>query len=97
MSCISVICYVCCPSYYFVLVPFPLFHFYFDLSSTHRNTSEQEKIFLRAVVSEFQRLGLEEAEFSRLYDQHTSLCRLESMCAYRGSILKGYLPVNVPL
>jgi len=42
-----------------------------------RNASEQEKIFLRAVVAEFQRLGLEEAEFSRLYDQHLSLCRLE--------------------
>ncbi|KAL4236627.1 Origin recognition complex [Mactra antiquata] len=44
-----------------------------------RNASEQEKTFLRAVVSEFQRLGLEEAEFTKLYDQHISLCRLEGL------------------
>ncbi|XP_060595750.1 origin recognition complex subunit 1-like [Ruditapes philippinarum] len=44
-----------------------------------RNASDQEKTLLRAVVAEFQRLGLEEAEFSRVYNQHISLCRLEGM------------------
>ena len=43
----------------------------------NRNASSQEKVFLRAIVAEFQRLGLEEAEFSKLYDQHISLCRFE--------------------
>ena len=42
-----------------------------------RNTSSQEKVFLRAIVAEFQRLGLEEAEFSRIYTQHIALCRFE--------------------
>ena len=42
-----------------------------------RNCSDQEKIFLRAVVAEFQRLGLEEAEFSRIFTQHLALCRFE--------------------
>ncbi|XP_045159455.2 origin recognition complex subunit 1-like [Mercenaria mercenaria] len=44
-----------------------------------RNASDQEKTFLRAVVAEFQRLGLEEADFSKVYNQHISLCRLEGM------------------
>lgn len=37
----------------------------------------QEQLFLRAIVAEFQRSGIEEAEFSKLYDQHLSLCRFE--------------------
>lgn len=44
-----------------------------------RNCSDQEKIFLRAIVAEFQRLGLEEAEFSRIYTQHIALCRFEGL------------------
>ena len=48
-----------------------------DYHSYIRNTSSQEKIFLRAIVAEFQRLGLEEAEFSKIYTQHIALCRFE--------------------
>ncbi|CAL1531149.1 unnamed protein product, partial [Lymnaea stagnalis] len=33
-----------------------------------RNLSLQEQMFLRAIVAEFQRAGIEEAEFSKLYD-----------------------------
>ncbi|WAR24455.1 ORC1-like protein [Mya arenaria] len=68
-----------------------------DKALQEMNASDQEKIFLRAVVAEFQRLGLEEAEFSKLFDQHVSLCRLEGlhppstgelsgMCSRLGSI-----------
>lgn len=42
-----------------------------------RTASDQEKIFLRAVVAEFQRCGLEEAEFAKIYVQHTALCRID--------------------
>lgn len=44
---------------------------------TCRTASDQEKIFLRAVVAEFQRCGLEEAEFAKIYIQHTALCRID--------------------
>ncbi|KAK3579139.1 hypothetical protein CHS0354_022157 [Potamilus streckersoni] len=44
-----------------------------------RNSSVQEKTFLRAVVAEFQRLGIEEAQFSKLYTQHLTLCRFEGV------------------
>ena len=54
-----------CKNYVFVEIDF------------FRNCSDQEKIFLRAVVAEFQRLGLEEAEFSRIFTQHLALCRFE--------------------
>ncbi|XP_041360027.1 origin recognition complex subunit 1-like [Gigantopelta aegis] len=40
-----------------------------------RNLSKQEKLFLQATVSEFQRTGVEEAEFSKLCSQHLALCR----------------------
>lgn len=42
-----------------------------------RGLSNQEKLFLRAIIAEFTRSGLEEAEFSRIYTQHISLCRFE--------------------
>ncbi|CAG2227298.1 ORC1 [Mytilus edulis] len=62
-----------------------------------RGLSNQEKLFLRAIVAEFTRSGLEEAEFSRIYTQHISLCRFEgltppttsqlaSICSRLGSI-----------
>nr|XP_022316205.1 uncharacterized protein LOC111119919 [Crassostrea virginica] len=62
-----------------------------------RTASDQEKIFLRAVVAEFQRCGLEEAEFAKIYVQHTALCRIDGLkppsttemsrvCAHLGSI-----------
>lgn len=44
-----------------------------------RTASDQEKIFLRAVVAEFQRCGLEEAEFAKIYIQHTALCRIDGL------------------
>ncbi|XP_033739227.1 uncharacterized protein LOC117326577 [Pecten maximus] len=62
-----------------------------------RSCSIQEKVFLRAIVAEFHRTGLEEAEFAKLYSQHISLCRfddlqppstseLAGMCSRLGSI-----------
>ncbi|KAK3749425.1 hypothetical protein RRG08_003274 [Elysia crispata] len=44
-----------------------------------RNLSVQEQMFLRAVVAEFQRAGIEEAQFSKLYDQHQIICRFEGI------------------
>ncbi|XP_071117576.1 origin recognition complex subunit 1-like [Haliotis cracherodii] len=44
-----------------------------------RNLSKHEKLFLQAVVAEFQRAGIEEALFSKLYTQHMSLCRFEGL------------------
>eukprot|EP00057_Strongylocentrotus_purpuratus_P016491 XP_011670965.1 PREDICTED: origin recognition complex subunit 1 [Strongylocentrotus purpuratus] len=42
-----------------------------------RQASEQEQIFLRAVISEFRQSGLEEATFAEVLQQHISLCRIE--------------------
>nr|XP_054764289.1 origin recognition complex subunit 1-like [Lytechinus pictus] len=42
-----------------------------------RQASEQEQIFLRAVISEFKQSGLEEATFAEVLQQHISLCRIE--------------------
>jgi origin recognition complex subunit 1 len=61
-----------------------------------RNASQHEQIFLKAIVAEFQRTGVEEAVFSRVYTQHVALCRFEgfqpptasevaAMCARLGS------------
>ncbi|XP_072430408.1 origin recognition complex subunit 1 isoform X3 [Chiloscyllium punctatum] len=44
-----------------------------------RNASAQEQIFMRAVLAEFQRLGLEEATFQQIYQQHIGLCRIEGL------------------
>ncbi|XP_068599715.1 origin recognition complex subunit 1 [Brachionichthys hirsutus] len=49
-----------------------------------RCASAQEQLFLRAVIAEFRRLGLEEATFQQVFVQHRALCRLE-----------GLLPVGV--
>ncbi|XP_067893230.1 origin recognition complex subunit 1 [Heterodontus francisci] len=44
-----------------------------------RNASAQEQVFMRAVLAEFQRLGLEEATFQQIYQQHIGICRIEGL------------------
>ncbi|CAI9571948.1 unnamed protein product, partial [Staurois parvus] len=44
-----------------------------------RNSSVLEQCFLRAVIAEFRRSGLEEATFQQVYHQHIVLCRIEGM------------------
>ncbi|XP_035826423.1 serine/arginine repetitive matrix protein 2 isoform X2 [Aplysia californica] len=46
-----------------------------------KNLSVQEQMFLKAIVAEYQRAGIEEAEFKKLYDQHLTLCRFEGVHA----------------
>uniref|UniRef100_A0A3B5A526 Origin recognition complex subunit 1 n=1 Tax=Stegastes partitus TaxID=144197 RepID=A0A3B5A526_9TELE len=41
--------------------------------------SMQEQLFLRAVIAEFRRLGLEEATFQQVFVQHQALCRVEGL------------------
>ncbi|XP_030647812.1 origin recognition complex subunit 1 [Chanos chanos] len=41
--------------------------------------SVQEQLFLRAVITEFRRLGLEEATFQQVFLQHQALCRVEGL------------------
>ncbi|XP_077390771.1 origin recognition complex subunit 1 isoform X2 [Festucalex cinctus] len=47
--------------------------------TTIKSASVQEQIFLRAVIAEFRRLGLEEATFQQVFIQHQALCRLEGL------------------
>ncbi|EEC13090.1 Cdc6 protein, putative [Ixodes scapularis] len=42
-----------------------------------QNLALQEQLFMRAVVAEFERTGVEEGTFASVYQQHISLCRLE--------------------
>uniref|UniRef100_H3CJ02 Origin recognition complex subunit 1 n=1 Tax=Tetraodon nigroviridis TaxID=99883 RepID=H3CJ02_TETNG len=44
-----------------------------------RSASLQEQLFLRAVIAEFRRLGLEEATFQQVLLQHQALCRVEGL------------------
>ncbi|KAM6962432.1 origin recognition complex subunit 1 [Aplochiton taeniatus] len=44
-----------------------------------RCSSVQEQLFLRAVLAEFRRLGLEEATFQQVFVQHQALCRVEGL------------------
>ncbi|MBN3276148.1 ORC1 protein, partial [Polyodon spathula] len=44
-----------------------------------RCASVQEQIFLKAVIAEFRRLGLEEATFQQVFRQHLALCRVEGL------------------
>ncbi|XP_018407964.1 PREDICTED: origin recognition complex subunit 1 [Nanorana parkeri] len=44
-----------------------------------RNASVLEQCFLRAVISEFRRSGLEEATFQQVYHHHIALCRIEGL------------------
>ncbi|XP_026179623.1 origin recognition complex subunit 1 isoform X2 [Mastacembelus armatus] len=41
--------------------------------------SVHEQLFLRAVIAEFRRLGLEEATFQQVFVQHQALCRVEGL------------------
>ncbi|XP_056132767.1 origin recognition complex subunit 1 [Lampris incognitus] len=44
-----------------------------------RCASVHEQLFLRAVIAEFRRLGLEEATFQQVFVQHQALCRVEGL------------------
>ncbi|NWV15369.1 ORC1 protein, partial [Ptilonorhynchus violaceus] len=44
-----------------------------------RNASLQEQIFLRAILAEFRRAGVEEATVQQVYHQHVALCRMEGL------------------
>ncbi|XP_006879867.1 PREDICTED: origin recognition complex subunit 1 [Elephantulus edwardii] len=44
-----------------------------------KNSSVLEQGFLRAVLAEFRRSGLEEATFQQVYSQHMDLCRMEGL------------------
>lgn len=47
--------------------------------------STQEQLFLRAVIAEFRRLGVEEATFQQVFVQHQALCRVEGLQSVRVS------------
>uniref|UniRef100_A0A8C8VE66 Origin recognition complex subunit 1 n=1 Tax=Pelusios castaneus TaxID=367368 RepID=A0A8C8VE66_9SAUR len=44
-----------------------------------RNASLHEQMFLKAVIAEFRRSGLEEATLQQIYHQHVALCRIEGL------------------
>ncbi|XP_068949098.1 origin recognition complex subunit 1-like [Petaurus breviceps papuanus] len=44
-----------------------------------RNASVLEQGFLRAILAEFRRSGLEEATLQQVYHQHVALCRIEGL------------------
>ncbi|XP_059230722.1 origin recognition complex subunit 1 isoform X2 [Mustela nigripes] len=44
-----------------------------------KNSSVLEQSFLRAILAEFRRSGLEEATFQQVYTQHVALCRMEGL------------------
>ncbi|KAG8518951.1 Origin recognition complex subunit 1 [Galemys pyrenaicus] len=44
-----------------------------------KNSSVLEQNFLRAILAEFRRSGLEEATFQQVYTQHVALCRMEGL------------------
>ncbi|XP_066297989.1 origin recognition complex subunit 1-like isoform X1 [Branchiostoma lanceolatum] len=54
-----------------------------------RNASLQEQLFLKAVVAEFRRSGLEEATFLQVFQQHECLCRLDGVTVPTMSQLSG--------
>ncbi|KAK2504390.1 hypothetical protein MC885_003144 [Smutsia gigantea] len=49
------------------------------ISFSLRNSSILEQSFLRAILAEFRRSGLEEATFQQVYRQHVALCRMEGL------------------
>ncbi|CAL1591657.1 unnamed protein product [Knipowitschia caucasica] len=62
--------------------------------SAIKSASVQEQIFLRAVIAEFRRLGLEEATFQQVYVQQVALCRVEGVapvCVSEGLSVCGRL------
>ncbi|KAK2145921.1 hypothetical protein LSH36_647g01016 [Paralvinella palmiformis] len=44
-----------------------------------RNGSLHEKLFLKSIIAEFHRSGIEESTFSKIYKQHVILCRFEGI------------------
>ncbi|GAB1288731.1 Origin recognition complex subunit 1 [Apodemus speciosus] len=44
-----------------------------------KNSSVLEQSFLKAIIAEFRRSGLEEATFQQIYSQHVALCRMEGL------------------
>ncbi|NWX21043.1 ORC1 protein, partial [Aegotheles bennettii] len=44
-----------------------------------RNASLHEQMFLKAILAEFRRAGVEEATVQQVYHQHIALCRTEGM------------------
>ncbi|NXR81173.1 ORC1 protein, partial [Pycnonotus jocosus] len=44
-----------------------------------RNASLHEQIFLKAILAEFQRAGVEEATVQQIYHHHVALCRMEGL------------------
>ncbi|XP_034635272.1 origin recognition complex subunit 1 isoform X1 [Trachemys scripta elegans] len=44
-----------------------------------RNASLHEQMFLKAIIAEFRRSGLEEATVQQIYHQHVALCRIEGL------------------
>ncbi|KAM9130181.1 origin recognition complex subunit 1 isoform 2-T3 [Pangshura tecta] len=44
-----------------------------------RNASLHEQMFLKAIIAEFRRSGLEEATVQKIYHQHVALCRIEGL------------------
>ncbi|XP_021056138.1 origin recognition complex subunit 1 [Mus pahari] len=44
-----------------------------------KSSSVLEQSFLRAIIAEFRRSGLEEATFQQIYSQHVALCRMEGL------------------
>jgi len=61
-----------------VVTIFGRYHPWNLVFSVHcRNASLHEKLFLRAVLAEFARTGIEEAVFRCVYKQHVSLCRFD--------------------
>ncbi|XP_065698788.2 origin recognition complex subunit 1 [Patagioenas fasciata] len=54
-----------------------------------RNASLHEQIFLKAILAEFRRAGVEEATVQQVYHQHVALCRIEGMQSPTVSELMG--------
>ncbi|NXU46922.1 ORC1 protein, partial [Drymodes brunneopygia] len=44
-----------------------------------RNASLHEQIFLKAILAEFRRAGVEEATVQEIYHHHVALCRMEGV------------------
>ncbi|NXO74837.1 ORC1 protein, partial [Sitta europaea] len=44
-----------------------------------RNASLHEQIFLKAILAEFRRAGVEEATVQQVYHHHVALCRVEGL------------------
>ncbi|NXO23722.1 ORC1 protein, partial [Cisticola juncidis] len=44
-----------------------------------RNASLHEQIFLKAILAEFRRAGVEEATVQQIYQHHVALCRMEGL------------------